>query len=228
MGSKGNERRLAGDGPGLSCLEFRAISGSLTKAFSLRTLDVMIPWMSIPAFDGNNVLPPHTGDPRKLDQLSPYPCTTSELCRRFATSPECIAILDGLLRFRAVLGLAGFVTGFQWLDGSFLEAIEVEENRPPKDLDVVTFYIPAHSTFNATVAAEYPILRDRNQIKATFHLDHFPFDIAHNPLLTVEWTRYWTGLFSHRRDGVWKGMLRVDLNTPIDDSNARGLLPGVT
>jgi len=184
--------------------------------------------MSIPAFDTNNVLPPHTGDPRRLDQLSPYPCTTAELCQKFATSPERIAILGGFLRFRALLVQAGFVTGFQWLDGSFLEAIEAEENRPPKDLDLVTFYIPPNPAFNTTVAAAFPIFRSRSQIKTDFHLDHFLFDIAHHPVLTVEWTRYWTGLFSHRRDGVWKGMLRVDLNTPVEDTNARALLPGMT
>ncbi len=183
--------------------------------------------MSIPAFDGNNVLPPHTGDPRRLDQLSPYPCTTTELCQRFATTPERIAILEGFLRFRVLLAQAGFVTGFQWLDGSFLEAIEAEENRPPRDLDLVTFYLPTDAPFNLRVAAGFPNLLNRNQIRTDYSLDHFFCDMACHPVLTVEWTRYWTGLFSHRRDGVWKGMLRVDLNTPVEDTNARALLPGM-
>ena len=53
-----------------------------------------------------------------------------------------MAILDGFLRFRELLTQAGFVSGFQWVDGSFLENVEMLENRPPNDLDVVTFYIP--------------------------------------------------------------------------------------
>ena len=75
--------------------------------------------------------------------------------------------------------------------------------------------------------AGYPVLRDQNQIKMTYRLDHYFLDMAVHPVLTVEWTRYWTGLFSHRRDGVWKGMLRIDLNTPVEDTNARALLQGM-
>ena len=61
--------------------------------------------MPIPAFS-NDVLPPHTSDPRRREQLSPFPCTTAELCQRFATSPERLTILDGFLRFRELLDMA--------------------------------------------------------------------------------------------------------------------------
>ena len=41
----------------------------------------------------------------------------------------------------------------------------------------------------------------------------------------VEHTRYWCGLFSHRKDdGVWKGILKVDLNTIADDDAAKNHL----
>jgi hypothetical protein len=34
-------------------------------------------------------------------------------------------------------------------------------------------------------------------------------------------TRYWFGLFSHRRsDGIWKGMLQVRLEDVADDAAA--------
>ena len=79
--------------------------------------------MPIPAFDSNSVIPPHVGDPRNPAELSPYPCSTIELCEQFGTTAPRKQILEGLLRFRAVLVEAGF-TGFQWLDGSFLEDIE--------------------------------------------------------------------------------------------------------
>jgi hypothetical protein len=45
--------------------------------------------------------------------------------------------------------------------------------------------------------------------------------MGHNPFLTVEMARYWSSLFSHRRDRIWKGMLRIDLNTPLQDIQAR-------
>lgn len=95
--------------------------------------------MPIPAFVANDVLPPHSGDPRRREQLSPFPCATMELCQRFATSPDRLGILQGFLRFRELLTQAGILSGFQWIDVSFLENIEAEENRPPNDLDVVTF-----------------------------------------------------------------------------------------
>jgi hypothetical protein len=132
----------------------------------------------IPNFDANLVLPPHLGDPRELAQLSPYPCTPLELCQQFATSPERRQILDGLLRFRGLLGQAGFATGFQWFDGSFLENIEAREARPPVDLDVVTFFIPHDPAFGAQVAANFPVLTDRNAVKAQYRLDHFFVNMA--------------------------------------------------
>ncbi|MDA1143154.1 MAG: hypothetical protein O3B01_31730 [Planctomycetota bacterium] len=180
--------------------------------------------MPIPPFDQNNVLPPHLGEPTKRERLSPYPCTTEELCQRFATSARRKTILEGLLGFRKVLSKAGFSSGFQWLDGSFLEQIELLENRPPGDLDIVTFYVPPDTAFNPDVTQSYPVLIDSGQIRANFHLDHYFVDISHNPHLTVDATRYWTGLFSHRRDGVWKGMLRIELNTVAEDNTAEAFL----
>ncbi len=96
--------------------------------------------MPIPAFDANSVLPPHLGDPRLPHELSPYPCSCTELCDRFGTSAERITILQGFIRLRAELRKHGMAQAFQWVDGSFLEDVEVTEARPPGDIDVVTFY----------------------------------------------------------------------------------------
>jgi len=70
---------------------------------------------------------------------SPYVVGLLDVVERFATTPERIRILDGLLRFRADLHQTGIVSGFQWLDGSFMEQVEILEHRPPRDLDVVNF-----------------------------------------------------------------------------------------
>ena len=179
--------------------------------------------MPIPPFDSNLVLPPHLGDPRRSDQLSPYPCTTVELCQRFSGSPERRAILNGFLLFRQRLAALG-VHGFQWLDGSFLEDIETLESRHPGDIDVVTFYVPTSLNFNTTVVSAFPEFVDNDMSKRNFKVDHFAVDIGFNGFLTVEFARFWTGLFSHRRNAVWKGMLRVELNTAADDTAAASLL----
>jgi hypothetical protein len=57
--------------------------------------------MAIPNFDHNHVLPPHIGDQRDASQLSPYPATSEEICRRFATSHDRCIILRGWLEFRS-------------------------------------------------------------------------------------------------------------------------------
>jgi hypothetical protein len=113
---------------------------------------------------------------------------------------------------------------FQWIDGSFLEDVEVAEGRPPRDIDVVTFYWSADPDFSKNLAQTFPDILNHAKIKADFRTDHFPMDIGYHPATTVEITRFWTGLFSHTRAGVWKGMLRVDLNTEADDVAASVIL----
>lgn len=177
--------------------------------------------MPVPSFDHNLVLPPHLGDPTQPNQISPYPCTTLELCQQLGTSPERRRILSQFLDFRARLISEGLITGFQWLDGSFLEDVETREGRPPKDLDVVTVYWGYDLTFQDRMTTNFPEFADPMLAKANFSLDHYPFDASYSPEVTVEWTRYWISLFSHNRLAVWKGMLRVELNTAADDSAAR-------
>ena len=184
--------------------------------------------MPIPPFDHNLVLPPHLGDPTLPSDLSPYPCTTLELCQRFGTSPERRKILGLFLDFRKRLADEGLTDGFQWLDGSFLEDIEAQEGRPPRDLDVVTVYWGYDFPFQRQLWANLPEFVDSTLSKTNFALDHYPLDASYNPETTVEWTSYWISLFSHNRLAVWKGMLRVKLNTTADDSAARVELERVT
>jgi hypothetical protein len=180
--------------------------------------------MPIPNFDANSVLPPHLGDPRLRHELSPYPCTCSDLCDRFATTAERVAILDGFIRLRTELRRHGLTQAFQWINGSFLEDIEATEARPPGDIDVVTFYWSTDPNFTTDLIAAFPELRNRAAIKANFHTDHFLVDASFRPATTIEFTRYWTGLFSHTRNSVWKGMLKIELDTEPDDLAAQALL----
>ncbi len=78
------------------------------------------------------------------------------------------------------------------------------------------------------VALAFHEFWDRNLAKANFYADHFPVDLGHNPFLTVELTRYWIGLFTHKRNRVWKGILKVDLNTPNEDIDAANFLNTLT
>ena len=180
----------------------------------------------IPPFDTIlNVLPPHLGDPRLPSDLSPYPCTVVELCNRFATSPKRKSILEGFLNFRQELFNLN-LTGFQWIDGSFLEDIEAQEGRDPGDIDVVSFTdstmdLPALKTH---IASSNPHLLQRAHVKATYFVDHFLMPLGSLPVEIVDQTRYWYGLFSHRRDRLWKGMLVIKLVDSADDNAARTIL----
>ncbi len=175
---------------------------------------------NIPFFDHNNVIPPHLGDPSKPTDLSPYQCTTLELCERFATSKQRIIILKGLIEFRNQLNNNGIINGFQWLDGSFVENIEISEKRAPNDLDLVTFYLGITMENQTKLLKALPEFINPEISKSKYKLDHYPVDFGYNPMVTVESTRYWIQLFSHNRLGIWKGMLRLDLNTPEIDKQA--------
>jgi hypothetical protein len=183
--------------------------------------------MPIPPFDHNHVLPPHLGDPTDRGQLSPYRCTTVELCEKLGTSPERKQILSRFLDFRELLVKEGLTQGFQWLDGSFLQDIETIENRPPRDLDVVTVFWGYDLEFQSNLAMNIPEFANPLLAKSTFSLDHYPFDASYHPEVTVELARYWISLFSHTRLLVWKGMLRLELNTVAEDVAARAVLAKV-
>lgn len=186
-----------------------------------------LPVMPIPAFDHSFVLPPHTGDPTDRNGLSPFACTTVELVRRFATSKERKEILGKFLQFRAELQNRGLHVGYQWLDGSFLEDVETCESRPPRDLDLLTIFWSYDSTFLNQLVADLPAFLNPAISKRDFQLDHFPVMADESPQATVENTRYWIQLFTHRRDGVWKGMLRIELNTPAEDQAALDYLNSI-
>lgn len=114
----------------------------------------------------------------------------------------------------------GIINGFQWLDGSFLENIEISESRHPNDLDAVTFYGGLTPAVQASILAAFPEFANPILAKNKYQLDHYAVDYAHSPEITVEITRYWLQLFTHNRMGIWKGILRLPLNTPIDDQHA--------
>lgn len=55
-------------------------------------------------------------------------------------------------------------------------------------------------------------------IKAVRRLDSFLVDLDATTEAIIDATRYWCGLFSHRRgDDLWKGMVKVSLDPAEDD-----------
>src|SRR5262249_55533228 len=137
----------------------------------------------------------------------------------FATSPERRAILQGLLDFRAALHRMGLVGGFQWLDGSFMEHVELLEKRAPRDIDVVTFLDALPATF-APTAPDDPGL-SHAPAKARFKVDSYLVELDATPPrdLTLL-SAYWYSVWSHRRTAEWKGFLQIDL-APHEDATAQ-------
>ena len=53
-----------------------------------------------------------------------------------------------------------------------------------------------------------PELFSRQRVRQTYYLDAFPIDLNGSPETLVGVSRYFLGLFSHRRgDITWKGMV---------------------
>jgi len=95
-----------------------------------------MPDVSIPGWTAQGVLPPINPSVPASPQRSPYNVSLTDFILHFGTSPERLAILDGFLRYRAAIHASGLVNGFQWINGSFLEQIEIIETRPPHDTDI--------------------------------------------------------------------------------------------
>jgi hypothetical protein len=180
--------------------------------------------MPIPQHDPIlNVLPPYLDDPREIAGISPYRCTVLELVERYRTSTVREKLLRGLLELRERLRERD-VDGFQWIGGSFVEDIEAQENRPPNDIDVVTFVaLPRTVAEFDIVRKQDAVLFDNLKLKNLLGVEHFYVLFGSRGELIVELTNYYTQLFGHRRDDVRKGLVRLEL---IDstDAAARELL----
>ena len=147
--------------------------------------------------------------------LSPYACDIMEFCRHFATSPARIAILQGYVRFRLACVASG-ITGSQWIDGSFVENVEVSESRDPRDVDVVTLMKLTPGFNEQQILSAFPEFANHRLSIQNYKVDHYPFIINLTPELTIQQSKYWNLLFGHNRRGVWKGMLEI----PLYDNSA--------
>jgi hypothetical protein len=183
------------------------------------------PFIDVPDFTISGALPPFLGlTPTVPAAMSPYPTTLTRIATKLCASNERREIFRGLLRYRQELAKIGLNDGFQWLSGSFMEDIETLEKRHPRDVDVVTFcHRPASATDDpswlAFTRANVNLLM-WSRVKPIFKCDPYFVDLNTAPANVVNQARYWFGLFSHRRGGLWKGLLQVPLIVTQDDADA--------
>lgn len=179
----------------------------------------------IPKRNSTGVLPPISpGAAGHSSERSPYQVTMSEFVDEFAFSEKRRAILNGLLNYREALYRLGITNGFQWINGSFIEDIEKLENRPPNDVDLVTFFHLPHGTDQQEILEKHSDLFMPNQLKEKYLVDGYtcllgePMENRH-----VKQVSYWYSMWSHRRNGLWKGFLEV-VFSEREDELARKIL----
>lgn len=172
----------------------------------------------IPNWTMSGIVPPiRPGLDGAHKDRSPYAVELSDFLDQYALSPERANVLQGFLDYRAALHRAGLISGFQWLNGSFLEHVEDTQSRAPRDIDVVTFF---HLPKAHTQRSLFPSIRDlfdTRLCKAKYHVDGYPHMLGTaSEEREIRQTCYWYSMWSHRRDGVWKGFAQVDLD-PAND-----------
>lgn len=182
--------------------------------------------MPIPDFAPHGALPPFiSGHPTDPTARSPYPISMQELVARFCTSEDRAKLLKGLNHYRKHLFSGGFVSGHQWIDGSFVENVEILRRRSPSDIDVVTLYnrpIRFQNDQELWIIEYETNIRhkyfDTRRMKPTYKCDTYDIDLDTGPRSLIRNTTYWFGLFSDMRgSSLKKGILEVPLATdPIE------------
>lgn len=177
----------------------------------------------IPEFNMAGVIPPiRPGALGHSQDRSPYVVDIVRVISRFATTPRRIQILKGFLEFRQNFYALGVVSGFQWIDGSFCQDIEVIESRDPGDIDVVTFfYTPQEIDLTAELIEGINNLLDSEYTKPRFNVDAYGMQLGTIfTASTVQNLSYWYSMWSHRKsDNMWKGFVQIPLS-PIEDKQA--------
>lgn len=176
----------------------------------------------IPAHNQSGVLPPYLGDaPSTENLMAPYKVTLLDVAKKFSSSKSRCEIIKGLVSYRAELRREGITSGFQWIDGSFVEDVERNAGRPPSDVDIITFAERPTAYLNSQNWVNF-INRRKDlflplESKKNYKCDAYYVDMSLRPEILISRARYWFGLFSHQRETfLWKGMLEVPLSDDQD------------
>jgi len=178
----------------------------------------------IPEWNIQGLLPPIKPEEDGSSPIrSPYEVDIITFIDRFAISKDRCNILDGFLKYRKALYDVGIYEGFQWLNGSFIQDVEMQENRSPNDIDVVTFLVLPEQ-FDEDRLRE---LFDAQQTKKDFFVDAYPFQLNQKyDASAVKSITYWYSMWSHTRDKIWKGFIQVMLDSE-KDAEAKALLDAI-
>jgi len=172
----------------------------------------------IPEFTQSGVLPPFIEgqSPSASGAMAPYKVNLVDFVEKFSTSEHRIEILKGFLEYRAEFKKLGLDSGFQWVDGSFVENVEKNRGRPPSDIDVITFAerpLVSDPSAWATMANSRLDLFHPEASKKRYMCDAYFVDLNLPSRVIVNRTSYWFGLFSHQKESyLWKGMLEICLS----------------
>jgi hypothetical protein len=190
--------------------------------------------LPLPSFDMRGLLPPFVGSDAVTVDRSPYWTTMPELVAAMGTTPHRRQLLRNLITYRGLLAGEGYIGGIQFVDGSFVENVEINTNRPPSDLDVFSVlnvppkYIPdmaAWQTVGLPFWQREVIDRDRNKLR--FSLDTYAVlfeELQTRPMNLIGYIIYWYSLFSHQRGTLaWKGFAGLALD-PAGDQAALSAL----
>ncbi len=184
--------------------------------------------LSIPDWTERGIIPPIDGRNPTSIERSPYIVTLVDVILKYGTSKKRNEILTGFLNFRSELHNMGVTKGFQWLDGSFFEDTENNEQRSPNDIDVVNFfYMPDDISQEEFISRNPAFLFNIDGNKKLFKVDGYFVELSTaTPEVIVKSSSYWYSLWSHRRDQTWKGFLQIDLS-PFHDETARANLTNI-
>ena len=179
----------------------------------------------IPPYEHNHVLPPYIGDPHNRFNYSPYRCDVMEFCQHFCTSPERIELAKSFMDFRLAC-VANGITGRQWVDGSFVEDTEAQDNRKEPECMIVTSLIEVKTQEEADwILKNFPEFTNPLLSMEKYKVDHYVFVVNQSPDEIISWTKFWVQLFSHNELGVWKGMIELPLyDNDANDQMARSFL----
>lgn len=159
---------------------------------------------------------------RYFTRSLPYEISMVDFVQRFSFSKERIGILKNFLHYRQFLYSIGFASGFQWVNGSFTEHVEILRQRPPNDIDVVSFITEPQDPPD-----DFEQAFDQNYIKQHYQIDGYFVELNSPPQELIKWTSYWYSMWSHQRETkLWKGFFQIRL-CPQDDTLALEFLEGI-
>jgi len=131
-------------------------------------------------------------------------------------------LLRSLFKYRQTLRDLG-LSGYQWVDGSFVEDVEQNQGRPPGDIDLVTHVGRPADAADPNTWDDFLTQNWGALFPEDMGLHCFMLDLMLPPDVVVSQSVYWFGLFSHQRNtALWKGIVQIDL--AVDDAAALAML----